>query len=81
MKLIFLHDEEILFDGEVSEVTIETPNGPMTILPGHEPYLTKISGKVSYKQDGKTEISEEISEGFVYTNGEKCFVVVDGKIR
>lgn len=77
MELLLICDEEKLFEGEISELIVKTESGPVTILPGHEPYMTKISGEVKYVADHDIQGSIEISEGFVYTNGVRCFVVVD----
>lgn len=72
-KFILICDEEQLFDSEVTEVKTKTENGEITILDKHEPYMTKISGYISY--DNAEAIN--FSEGFIYTNGETCFAVID----
>ena len=79
MKLVLICDEEKIFEGRVSKVEIETENGGVTILPGHQPYMTKIIGRVSYTEPGSASKVVGIDEGFVYTDGEVCFVVVDKK--
>lgn len=77
MKLVLICDEEKIFEGEVSEVGLITDNGPISILPHHQPYMTKISDKVSYAPIEGEKKSLEIAMGFAYTDGDICFVVVD----
>lgn len=77
MKLVLICDEKKIFDGEVSEVHLNTENGPVTILPKHQPYMSRINGEVSYTPIDGTVSNTKISEGFVYTDGDVCFVVVD----
>ena len=77
MNLILLCDEERLFDGEVSQVNLETDTGKVTILPKHQSYMTKIINNVTYKTIDGGSHSIDIEIGFVYTNGEECFVVVN----
>jgi F0F1-type ATP synthase epsilon subunit len=77
MKLIVISDEERIFDGESSRVDINTPNGPATILPMHQPYLTKIYGALTYMCADTGAVMIDAREGFLYTNGETCFVVLD----
>ena len=77
MKLVLICDEEKIFEGEVSEVGLITDNGPISILPHHQPYMTKISHKVSYITAEDEKLTQEIDMGFAYTDGDICFVVVD----
>ena len=77
MKLVLICDEEKIDECEISQIDIETENGKVTILPQHQPYMTKISGTVSYKPINATKRSIDISEGFIYTDGTTCFTVVD----
>lgn len=75
-KFILICDEEKLFDGEVSEVKTETENGVITILDKHQPHMSKISKNIAYTTEKKREVTEFL-EGFIYTNGEVCFAVID----
>lgn len=70
-------NEEKIYEGEISQLQVETENGIATILPGHQPYMTKISKKVSYKPLNSNMNSIDISVGFIYTDGTNCFAVVD----
>ena len=77
MKLVLICDEEKIYEGEISQINIVTSNGNVTILPNHQPYMTKISEKISYTPQNGDDALLDISEGFVYTDGNTCFVVVD----
>jgi F0F1-type ATP synthase epsilon subunit len=77
MKFVLVSDEKRIFEGEVKKISCASENGPFTIMDGHVPYLSKISETVSFtKNDGGTE-SYEIKDGFLYTNGDVCFAIVD----
>jgi F0F1-type ATP synthase epsilon subunit len=76
-ELILVCDERKVFEGPVSEVIVATSEGTAAILENHQPYMAKISEQVSYvSSDGSRRVLD-ISEGFVYTNGAQCHVVVD----
>ena len=77
MKLVLICDEKKIYEGDVSQVDIETESGATSILPQHQPYMTKISGKISYKPVGANVKLIDISAGFIYTDGVVCFAVVD----
>ncbi|MDR1333579.1 MAG: hypothetical protein LBJ69_04220 [Holosporales bacterium] len=77
MNLVLICNEEKVFDGAAVEVNAITDGGPVTILPQHKPYLTKISGNVSYMTEADEHFAVDIIKGFLYTNGTDCFVVID----
>ncbi len=77
MKLVLICNEEKIYDGDVSQVDVETENGVVSILPQHQPYMAKVLGKVSYIPINAGVVSIDISEGFIYTDGMTCFAVVD----
>ncbi len=77
MKLILICDKEKIYEGDVSQIDVETENGSVSILPNHQPYMTKISGKISYMPVGANMKLVDISVGFIYTDGIVCFAVVD----
>jgi F0F1-type ATP synthase epsilon subunit len=69
-------DEKTVFEGTVSEVKTTTSEGPTTILARHQPYMAKITGQVSYiTSDGQQQMFA-VDEGFIYTNGSICHIVV-----
>ncbi|MBQ7524485.1 MAG: hypothetical protein IJT08_02675 [Alphaproteobacteria bacterium] len=77
LKLTIIRNEEKTTEEEVREVKIETENGAVTILPRHQPYLSKIQGSFAYVRGAGNTVSLAISSGFIYTDGEKCIVVID----
>lgn len=77
MKLVLICDEEKIFEGEVTKVQVKTENGMMEILPYHQPYMSRIFESVAYFPSESKDASVDITEGFVYTDGDTCFVVVD----
>ena len=77
MKLVLICNEEKIYEGEVSQIDIETESGIVSILPQHQPYMTKILGKISYTPVGENAKLIDISAGFIYTDGVVCFAVVD----
>ena len=74
---VLIRNEEKVFEGKVLEVSSKTENGPITFLPQHEPYMARIVEKVSYISENKEEKTQDITDGFIYTNGSICFAVVD----
>ncbi len=80
INLVFMANEEKIFEGNVSKVQTSTPNGPVTILPEHQPYMSRIDGFVSYTPENGAPNIQNISRGFLYTNGKLCFIVADSII-
>ena len=75
-KFILICDEEKLFDGEAVEVKTETENGTMAILDKHQPHMSKISNCITYNTGAESK-TIEFADGFIYTNGDTCFAVID----
>lgn len=71
----------IIFEGEVSSVTLPSYNGEITILPNHTPLFTKLSeGEAKLIKDGK-EISMVTSGGFVEIKDNSVYILSDYAIR
>jgi F0F1-type ATP synthase epsilon subunit len=77
MKLVLFLNKEKRFDGDVLEIVVHTENGDVTILSGHVPYISRICSYVSFSKDDDQKETHEINDGFIYTNGEICFVVAE----
>lgn len=78
INLVLISDEIRIVDETVKSITVETENnGVEVILPNHIPFLSKIKRSVSYTTTDSKTIEQKITTGFVYTNGQACFVVVD----
>jgi F0F1-type ATP synthase epsilon subunit len=78
MKLVLIADEEKIVEDSISKLTITSDEGEsITILPKHIPMLSKIQERVSFDVSGGKMREFHFSVGFMYTNGDECFVVVD----
>lgn len=75
--LVLVCDEEKIFEGKIKEINVLTPKGPVSILPQHQPYMSKILKTLNYITTDGIKKTLEIEEGFLYTNGKSCFAVVD----
>ena len=54
IELEIVTPEQLLFRGEVEEVTVPGVEGYLGILPGHAPLLSELQiGIVSYRQEGR----------------------------
>lgn len=63
MTLKIISPSEILFEGEVSSVTLPGQKGKFTVLNNHASLIsTLVAGEISYVVDGKRE-SREIDGG------------------
>ncbi|MDR2666903.1 MAG: hypothetical protein LBB34_02190 [Holosporales bacterium] len=81
LNLVLFYNENMVFEGMVKEVEVITKSGPITIMPQHEPYMSKIMCQISYiDQDEKKNVID-ILDGFIYTNGKQCFAVTEGEER
>ncbi|MDR2458762.1 MAG: hypothetical protein LBD43_01555 [Holosporales bacterium] len=77
LNLVVICDKERIFDNYAKEIYVITGNGPVTILPQHQPYMAKISEEIIYVTDAGVRMSTKITDGFVYTNGRSCLAVVN----
>jgi F-type H+-transporting ATPase subunit epsilon len=54
IKLSIITPERTLFSEEVSQVTLHTKEGDITVLPGHIPIITTLApGELIYSQNDK----------------------------
>ena len=78
-RLFSLHvltPEREFFGGEVEAVTVTAPDGSVTILAGHTPFITPVvSGVIRIKRDGVWEDSVN-TEGFMEVNRHGVMVFV-----
>ncbi len=57
MTLNIISVEEIVFNGEVSQVTLSGANGEFTVLENHAAIIsTLVAGKLSYKSAGELKM-------------------------
>ncbi|MEI7604489.1 MAG: ATP synthase F1 subunit epsilon [bacterium] len=83
MKLIILTPEKKILENEVSQVTVPTSTGEITILPDHVNLLSTLSlGNVLFKGD-KSDSEEfiTIESGFLTTNGKDIIILADVAIH
>ncbi len=73
--------EGIIFEDQISSVSLPSYNGELTILPNHAPLFTKLSeGEVRITKDGE-EISMIISGGFIEIRNNSAYILADYAIR
>lgn len=75
-NLKILTPEREFFDGDVEAVTVDAPDGKITVLADHAPFVTPlIVGNIRMKIDGEWEDSVN-SEGFMEIHHEGALVFV-----
>lgn len=68
----------IIFNEEVDEVILPTPEGQITILPNHIPLYAKLSeGEAYIKKKGRTDILYALLGGIVDVTGSKVSILSD----
>lgn len=75
--LEILTPERHFFNGEVEAITVNAPNGQITILANHAPLIVPLStaGEIRIKQNGQWRIAVS-SEGFLETTATETLVFV-----
>lgn len=81
LHLAIVTQEEELFSAEVTQVSLPAANGEITVLPGHEAYMsTLLAGEITvWANDGVKRMI--VSPGFVQIAEDKVSVLVDSAIR
>jgi F0F1-type ATP synthase epsilon subunit len=79
VRFVFFLDEQKIFDGEAAEVSSDSTEGPFTIMDGHVPFMSQIQNSVSFQKKNEVVESYAVKEGFLYTNGEVCFLIGETK--
>lgn len=79
MKLIIVTPEKTILEKEVSQVTIPTGSGEITILPEHADLISTLSlGNIVYKVEGKDQDEFiTIESGFLTTDGKEIKILAD----
>ncbi|MDR0552778.1 MAG: hypothetical protein LBG13_01660 [Holosporales bacterium] len=77
IKCVLFFNNGKIFEDDVFEIVVHTGNGDVTILHGHIPYISRIDSYVSLTKTDSQKETIDISDGFVYTNGDICFVVAE----
>ena len=77
MKLEIISPESIVFNGDVSLVTLPGINGSFTVLKNHAPMISLLKqGKLIYRHDN-TENEVAVASGFVEINKNVVTVSVE----
>ena len=75
-NLKILTPEREFFDGDVEAVTMRAPDGSVTILADHTPFIMPVDvGTISIKRDGEWE-SAVNSEGFMEAHRQGVLIFV-----
>lgn len=78
LHLKIITPEQTLFDEQVMQVSLPTPNGEITVLPEHIPVLSLVqAGEVRIVNEKKKTIPMVISGGFIEINGDKILLLAD----
>lgn len=81
LNLQVITPEKIIFDGEVDEVLIPTPNGQIAILPHHITLLTQISDGELIIKKGPQSHHVAVTGGFLEVGNNKATVLSDYAIE
>jgi F-type H+-transporting ATPase subunit epsilon len=77
LKFKIVTPEKTVFEEEVTQATLPTTDGEITILPNHRSYIASLNpGEVMVKRDGE-EILLSISGGFIEFHGNELIVLAD----
>ena len=77
MKLTIATPERKTFEGDVDQITVPTPDGQITILPGHTSLVTQLQpGELVVKQE-KKQTNLAVGYGFAEISGKQVSVLTD----
>jgi len=77
LRLLITTPDRPMFEGEVSSVSLPTPNGEITVLPHHIPIMSIVEpGVVTIRQKGGESLLA-VSRGVVEVDGTTIHVLVD----
>ena len=78
INLKIVTPERIVFSEKISQVSLSTTTGQITILPQHIPLVSQLTaGEISVKYNGNEEDLMAISGGFVEVLPDQVVVLVD----
>ncbi len=70
--------ERILFADKVSQVSVSTITGQITILPNHIPLVSSLkAGEIIVRQEGKEEDLMSVSGGFIEVLADQVVILAD----
>ncbi len=78
LKLKIVTPEKVVLSDEVSQVSLNTTMGQITILPHHIPLVSQLSaGEIGVKKDGQEENWMAVSGGFVEVLPNQLVILAD----
>src|SRR3989344_5941063 len=77
MKLTIATPERKTYDGEIDQITIPTPDGQITVLPGHTSLVTQLKPGELILKEGNKEINLAVGYGFAEINSKQVSVLTD----
>jgi F-type H+-transporting ATPase subunit epsilon len=80
MHLEIVSPEQVLFSGEVQEVSVPGVNGEFQMLNNHAPVVSVLQ-KGGIKLAGDAEIPSKVESQFQNINGKKVFPIEGGVIE
>lgn len=77
IKFKIITPEKVVYESEISQVTLPTQQGEITILPNHLPLVSVLQpGELIIKKDNQ-EIAMAVSGGFVQVKKNEVVVLAD----
>ena len=78
LKLKIVTPEKVVLSDEVSQVSLDTVMGQITVLPNHIPLVSQlVPGEITVKREGKEEDWMAISGGFVEVLPDEVVILAD----
>lgn len=77
-ELKIVTPEKVVYSDKVSQVSVSTTTGQITILPHHVPLVTELApGEILVRKDGQSEDLMAVSGGFVEVLPDQVVVLAD----
>ena len=77
IKFKIVTPEKVIYENEISQITISTMSGEITVLPGHIPLISALKGgelKIKDKDGGEHNMA--VSGGFLEVRGNNEIVIL-----
>lgn len=82
MELEIVTPEKTIFKDTIEEITLNTADGEIGILPGHVNLFTKVMpGEVMIRYGGNKQMFMAITGGFLEVSGSKLTLLADYAVR
>lgn len=77
IKLKIITPEKVVYEDEISQITLPTIDGEITILPNHRSYISALKLGEAILKKGEEEIDLAISGGFIEFHNNELTVLAD----